>query len=79
MPATAVVLCYGLWAFERDGYSGSWFAVSMIPFTIAILRYAVDVDGGLAGEPEDIALRDRVLQLLALAWIATVGAAVAFG
>jgi hypothetical protein len=24
-------------------------------------------------------LRDRVLQLLALAWIATVGAAVAFG
>lgn len=79
LSATAVVLCYGLWAFERDGYSGSWFAVSMIPFTIAILRYAVDVDGGLAGEPEDIALRDRVLQLLALAWIATVGAAVAFG
>lgn len=79
LSATAVVLCYGLWAFERDGYSGSWFAVSMIPLTIAILRYAVDVDGGLAGEPEDIALRDRVLQLLALAWIATVGAAVAFG
>ncbi|HYB36033.1 MAG TPA: decaprenyl-phosphate phosphoribosyltransferase [Mycobacterium sp.] len=79
MSATAVVACYGLWAFERDGYSGSWFAVSMVPFTIAILRYAVDVDGGLAGEPEDIALRDRVLQLLALAWIGTVGAAVAFG
>jgi decaprenyl-phosphate phosphoribosyltransferase len=79
MSATAVVMCYGLWAFERDHHSGSWFAVSMVPFTIAILRYAVDVDGGLAGEPEDIALRDRVLQLLALAWIATVGAAVAFG
>jgi decaprenyl-phosphate phosphoribosyltransferase len=79
MSATAVVLCYGMWAFERDHYSGSWFAVSMVPFTIAILRYAVDVDGGLAGEPEDIALRDRVLQLLFLAWIATVGAAVAFG
>jgi decaprenyl-phosphate phosphoribosyltransferase len=79
LSATAVVVCYGLWAFERDHHSGSWFAVSMVPFTIAILRYAVDVDGGLAGEPEDIALRDRVLQLLALAWIATVGAAVAFG
>ena len=79
MSATAVVVCYGLWAFERDRRSGSWYAVSMIPFTIAILRYAVDVDGGLAGEPEDIALRDRVLQLLALAWVATVGAAVAFG
>ena len=79
LSATAVVVCYGLWAFERDGYSGSWFAVSMVPFTIAILRYAVDVDGGLAGEPDDIALRDRALQLLALAWIGTVGAAVFFG
>ena len=79
LSATAVVVCYGLWSFERDHHSGSWFAVSMVPFTIAILRYAVDVDGGLAGEPEDIALRDRVLQLLFLAWIATIGAAVAFG
>ena len=48
----------------------------MIPFTIAILRYAVDVDGGEAGEPEEIALGDRVLQLLAVAWIGAVGAAI---
>jgi decaprenyl-phosphate phosphoribosyltransferase len=51
----------------------------MIPFTIAILRYAVDVDGGIAGEPEEIALRDRVLQFLFVAWIGTVGAAIIFG
>jgi decaprenyl-phosphate phosphoribosyltransferase len=79
LAATAVVICYGLWAFERDGNAGSWFAVSMIPFTVAILRYAVDIDGGEAGEPEDIALHDTVLQLLALAWIGTVGAAIFFG
>lgn len=79
LSATAVVLCYGLWAFERDRLAGgSWFALSMVPFTIAILRYAVDVDGGIAGEPEDIALRDRVLQLLAVAWIGSVCAAAAF-
>ena len=79
LSATAVVLCYGLWAFERDRTAGgSLYAVSMIPFTIAILRYAVDVDGGLAGEPEDIALRDRVLQLLAVAWIGSVCAAAYF-
>jgi decaprenyl-phosphate phosphoribosyltransferase len=79
LSATAVVVCYGLWAFERDRITdGSWFAVSMVPFTIAILRYAVDVDGGMAGEPEDIALRDRVLQLLAVALIGTLGAAVFF-
>jgi decaprenyl-phosphate phosphoribosyltransferase len=79
LSATAVVVCYGLWAFERDRISGgSWYAVSMIPFTIAILRYAVDVDGGIAGEPEDIAFRDRVLQLLGVALIGTVGAAAFF-
>jgi len=79
LSATALVVCYGLWAFDREHGEAGWFVVSMVPFTIAVLRYAVDVDGGLAGEPEDIALRDRVLQLLGLAWIATVGAAVAFG
>ena len=76
--ATAMVVCYSLWAFERDGANASWYAITIIPITIAILRYAVDVDGGLAGEPEEIALKDRVLQLLLLAWIGTIGAAIFF-
>ena len=75
MSATAVVVFYGLWAFERDGHSGSWFVVSMIPIVIAVLRYAVDVDSGMAGEPEDIVLRDHVIQLLGVAWIAIMCAA----
>ncbi|MRH86157.1 decaprenyl-phosphate phosphoribosyltransferase [Nocardia sp. SYP-A9097] len=75
--ATAVVVFYGLWAFEQGRIKETdWFAISMIPFTIAILRYAVDVDGGEAGEPEEIALGDRVLQFLAIAWIGAVGVAV---
>ncbi|KAA0024648.1 decaprenyl-phosphate phosphoribosyltransferase [Antrihabitans cavernicola] len=77
LSATAVVIWYGLWAFQQDSLKHTnWYAVSMIPFTIAILRYAVDVDGGEAGEPEEIALGDRVLQLLAIAWIGVVGVAV---
>lgn len=77
LSATAVVICYGLWAFERDMLADSnWFAISMIPFVVAILRYAVDVDGGEAGEPEEIALGDRILQLLAIVWIVVVGGAV---
>jgi decaprenyl-phosphate phosphoribosyltransferase len=79
LSATAVVVCYGLFAFQRDAGHGSWWVITMVPFTIAILRYAVDVDSGLAGEPEEIALRDRVLQFLALALIGTVGAAVFLG
>jgi decaprenyl-phosphate phosphoribosyltransferase len=79
LSATAMVLCYALWAFDPSRANNTWFAVSIIPITVAVLRYAVDVDGGMAGEPEEIALRDRVLQLLLLAWIGTFCAAVAFG
>ncbi|WP_306363290.1 decaprenyl-phosphate phosphoribosyltransferase [Nocardia sp. CC227C] len=77
LAATAVVVFYGLWAFEQGRAKDTeWFAISMIPFTVAIMRYAVDVDGGEAGEPEEIALGDRVLQFLAIAWIGAVGVAV---
>ncbi|ALG83373.1 decaprenyl-phosphate phosphoribosyltransferase [Gordonia phthalatica] len=76
LAATAVVLCYGLWAFDEDRGDNVFYAISMVPFTIAILRYAVDVDGGEAGEPEEVALGDRVLQFLALAWVVLVGVAV---
>lgn len=76
LSATAMVVCYSLWAFERDGADAGWFAVTIIPITVAILRYAVDVDGGMAGEPEEIVLKDRVVQLLGLVWIGTLGAAV---
>jgi decaprenyl-phosphate phosphoribosyltransferase len=43
-----------------------------VPFVLAVLRYGVDVDAGTAGEPEDIALRDTLLQVIAAAWLVTV-------
>ena len=48
----------------------------MVPFTIAILRYAADVDRGQGGAPEEIALGDRTLQFLAIAWLACIAMAV---
>lgn len=77
LSATAVVVFYGLWAFDKTSHDTNVaYAISMVPFTIAILRYAVDIDGGQAGEPEEIALGDRVLQLLAVAWVVCVAVAV---
>ncbi|MEV6274647.1 decaprenyl-phosphate phosphoribosyltransferase [Nocardia sp. NPDC051832] len=77
LSATALVIFYGLWAFQQGEKNETiWYAISMVPFTIAVLRYAVDVDGGEAGEPEEIALGDRVLQVLAIALIGAVGVAV---
>jgi decaprenyl-phosphate phosphoribosyltransferase len=81
MSAGLLIMTYGLWAFElADAANGSpLFVVSMAPFVLAVLRYAVSVDAGIAGEPEEIALRDRVLQGLAIVWLALVAAAVYLG
>lgn len=81
LAATAVVLSYALWGFGlaqtvESGVAAVWYQVSMVPFTIAILRYAADVDRGEGGAPDEIALEDRTLQLLALAWLFCVAMAV---
>ncbi|OFS21230.1 decaprenyl-phosphate phosphoribosyltransferase [Corynebacterium sp. HMSC04H06] len=80
LAATAVVMSYTLWGFElssqAEGVAGIWYQVSMVPFTIAILRYAADVDRGHGGAPDEIALEDRVLQILALLWLACIAMAV---
>jgi decaprenyl-phosphate phosphoribosyltransferase len=71
--AAILIMSYCLWAFELRSTSDNsvWAVVSMVPFVVAVLRYAVDVDGGNAGEPEEIALRDRVLQVLGATWVIT--------
>jgi decaprenyl-phosphate phosphoribosyltransferase len=71
--AGATVISYSLWAFEQAPDSGvPWHTISIAPFVMALLRYAVDVDAGTAAEPEDIVFRDRVLQLIGAAWLVTV-------
>ena len=79
LSATILIMTYGLWAFEirfAQPETNIWSVVSIVPFVVAVLRYAVDVDCGNGGEPEDIALGDRVLQVLAVAWIGTLTFAV---
>lgn len=77
LSATVLITTYSLWAFEiTERTSSRWPVISLVPFVIAVLRYAVDVDGGNGGEPEDIALGDRVLQVLGAGLVATLVAAV---
>ena len=49
-----------------------WHTISIAPFLVGLLRYAVDVDAGTAAEPEDIVFRDRVLQVIGVVWLVTV-------
>ncbi|MCS7484785.1 decaprenyl-phosphate phosphoribosyltransferase [Umezawaea endophytica] len=75
--AAVMNMTYGLWAFEISQRThNSWGALSMVPFVIAVLRYAVDVDSGKAGAPDDLARTDHVLQVLGLVWLGTLTLAI---
>jgi len=79
LAAVMVLISYSLWAFEfRGGGVGGlpWTAISIAPFTLGLLQYALEVDTGNAGEPEDVVLSDRVLQVLGLVWLVTISLAV---
>ena len=74
--STAVVLVgYALWAFASAAQAASsdtvatvFFEISIVPFSIAILRYALLIDQGRGAEPERLVLADRTLQVAGLAW-----------
>jgi len=81
LAAVMVLISYSLWAFENRGDSPlgvPWTAISIAPFTLALLQYALEVDAGTAGEPEEVVLNDRVLQGLGLVWLAVISIAVFF-
>ena len=77
--ATLVITFYSLWAFDQRGqglWTAPWPAISIAPFTLAILSYARDIDRGEAGEPENVVLHDPMLLILGLLWVASVVLAV---
>jgi decaprenyl-phosphate phosphoribosyltransferase len=65
------ILTYSLWAFDL-GVSDRgvhWHEISIVPWAFLFLRYAMFVDAGQAGEPEDVVLGDRVIMAIGLAWL----------
>ena len=69
--AAVTITAYCLWAFEvgdpPDGWP--WGPFSVAPFVVGMLRFALDVDGGRTGAPEEIVLHDRVLLSLGALWL----------
>ena len=61
LSATVLITTYCLWAFDigEEQHNHTWSVISIVPFVIAVLRYAVDVDsrqrrrarGDRAGRP----------------------------
>jgi decaprenyl-phosphate phosphoribosyltransferase len=67
----AVLVAYCLWSFEKANESVAdipWYQLSILPFVMAVLRYALVLDQGRGSAPEEIILGDRALQVIGLAW-----------
>ncbi len=71
--ASVTITAYCLWTFEVASRAGEvvWFRASIVPFVLAMLRYAFIVEQGGGGAPEEIVLEDRVLQILGVLWVVT--------
>jgi decaprenyl-phosphate phosphoribosyltransferase len=81
LAAVMVLISYSLWAFENRGEGAlgvPWTAISIAPFTLGLLQYALEVDAGSAGEPEDVVLHDHVLQGIGVVWLVVISLAVFF-
>jgi decaprenyl-phosphate phosphoribosyltransferase len=71
--AGVMIAAYCLWAFENAAHTGddTWFRLSIVPFVIAVLRYALVIEQGGGGAPEEVVLSDRVLQIVGVVWAIT--------
>lgn len=77
--AAMLLMSYSLWAFELGETSQAQLGMaSIVPFAIALFRYAFDIDGGRAASPEDTVFGDRVLLLMGALWAALFVASVLF-
>jgi decaprenyl-phosphate phosphoribosyltransferase len=79
LAATVTVAAYCLWAFDHSVHASSprvdpqhliWFELSIVPFVLAVLVVELAFEQGHGGEPEELALRHRPLQVLGLCWMA---------
>lgn len=79
--SSVAVLAYCLWAFEKSGNTGDpmWFELSIVPFVIAILRYALLLEQGRGGAPEELVLSDKTLLAVGAVWAVLFGIAVHYG
>ncbi|HKP89682.1 MAG TPA: decaprenyl-phosphate phosphoribosyltransferase [Thermoleophilaceae bacterium] len=78
MTSGVTVAAYCLWAFEMAPGEETvpFYELSIVPFVTFILRYAMLLEQGHGGAPEDVVLGDRTLLVLAAVWAAVFGAGV---
>jgi decaprenyl-phosphate phosphoribosyltransferase len=71
--AAVAVMVYGLWVITVPRANSGAALFTLVPFTLALLVYARDVDLGTAGEPEETILGNPALIALGAVWAASLG------
>jgi decaprenyl-phosphate phosphoribosyltransferase len=79
--ATVTVTAYCLWAFQQANLHGAavLYQLTIVPFLLFILRYALLIELGKGSAPEDAVLGDRSLQIIALLWTVVFASAIYVG
>jgi decaprenyl-phosphate phosphoribosyltransferase len=67
--AAIAATAYVSWAFTRPNHI-ALYVLSIVPFLLWLVRYAVLVGAGAGQAPEELILRDRTLLVLGAAWCA---------
>jgi decaprenyl-phosphate phosphoribosyltransferase len=68
--AAVAVIAYAIWATKLPDVHGvPWRPLTIVPFAAGLLRYGVLISRGKGESPEELLLRDRLLQLAGLAWL----------
>ena len=72
----AAMISYCLWAFETKELADTtlpFYELSIVPVLTALLRYLLVLENGGGAAPEEVFARDRVLQVMGLAWVVLFG------
>lgn len=68
--AALALFAYSIWAFQLPLVDGvPWRPLTILPFAVCLLRYGALVREGAGEAPDELILRDRLLQVSALAWL----------
>ena len=81
LASSVALVSYCLWVFAGPILGGDlghpraprWFEASIVPFVLALLAVELAIERGKGGEPEDLALHDRSLQVCGVAWLVLIG------
>jgi decaprenyl-phosphate phosphoribosyltransferase len=70
LAGAGALFAYCVWAFELPDIDGvPWRPLTVIPFTVCLLRYGSLVQIGAGEAPEEILTADRTLAIAAVGWL----------